>query len=338
METIKSIKKNAIFLLALTIIVLYFILKDDLPGVVEALSNTNYVFIIIAVILYFSSIFLRALATYLTIDNRKKISLIEAVKHNTIVQFFNGITPFYVGGQPAEIYMLTKHGLSVSKSTSIVVQNFIFYQTALVIFGILAVIYNGIFHIFPSSKLLEKLVLLGFAINIIVLIALYLVTLCKEKVKKVSEYLLRLLSKLKIIKDMDRKKEQLFEKIDEFHSSSRELCKQKSLFIKGVILNFISLIALYITPLFIAYALHDFTSLTAINTLVTSAYVLIIGAFIPAPGASGGIEYGFISFFGAFLPRVVLNSALLIWRLITYYLGMIAGALLVNTERGESKK
>ena len=38
-------------------------------------------------------------------------SLKEAIKHNIIVQFFNGITPFSTGGQPMEVYMLKEHGI-----------------------------------------------------------------------------------------------------------------------------------------------------------------------------------------------------------------------------------
>ena len=44
-------------------------------------------------------------------------------------------------------------------------------------------------------------------------------------------------------------------------------------------------------------------------------------------------EYGFIKFYSHFLPKVILNTTLLIWRFITYYLGMITGALLINFEK-----
>ena len=58
-----------------------------------------------------------------------------------------------------------------------------------------------------------------------------------------------------------------------------------------------------------------------------------MAAFVPIPGASGGIEYGFIKFFGNFMPVVILNSLLITWRFITYYLGMILGGFLFSTEK-----
>ena len=152
MELIKNIKKNTILLLFLTIIILYIILKDDLKEIILAIKNINYFYIIIAIILYFLSISINGYITYKSVNNKEKLSLKEAIKHKIITQFFNGITPFSSGGQPMEIYMLTQHGISSSKATSIIIQNFIFYQTALVIFGILAVIYNARFHIFVHNN------------------------------------------------------------------------------------------------------------------------------------------------------------------------------------------
>ena len=43
--------------------------------------------------------------TYQEDKDEEKYSLLEAFKHNIIVQFFNGVTPFSTGGQPMEIYM-----------------------------------------------------------------------------------------------------------------------------------------------------------------------------------------------------------------------------------------
>lgn len=335
MEVIKGLKKNTILLLLLTIIIFYVILRNDMSKIIEAISNMNYFYLIIAIIFYFLSLILRAYVLYNSVNDKEKLTLSQAIRHNIITQFFNGITPLSTGGQPMEIYMLMQRGINPSAATSIVIQNFIFYQTALVIFGILAVLYNLIFHIFPSIPILRNFVLLGFAINVIVVIILYMIMLSKRKVKKLMIKSIKILAKLNIIKDKEQKIEIWSERLETFHSSSKELRKRKSLAVKGIILNFIALACLYIIPLPLIYGLNDFSSLNIMNTLVASAYVLIIGAFIPAPGASGGIEYGFIKFFGNFISKITLNATLLIWRFITYYLGMILGALLISFKKKE---
>ncbi len=330
MEIIKGLKKNAIILLLLTLIILYIILRNDMSKIIEAITNMNYLYLLVAILFYFLSLIIKAYVLYSCVNNKEKLTLGQAIKHNIITQFFNGITPLSTGGQPMEIYMLMGCGINPSVATSIIVQNFIFYQTSLVIFGVLAVLYNCFFHIFPSIPILRNFVLLGFIINIIVVIILYMIILSKRKVKKLLIKIIHLLAKLKIIKEEEQMQEVWLKRLEEFHNSSKELRKRKTLAIKGIILNFISLTCLYIIPLPLIYGLNDFSSLNVLNTLVASAYVLIIGAFIPAPGASGGIEYGFIKFFGNFIPKITLNATLLIWRFITYYLGMILGALLIG--------
>ena len=116
-------------------------------------------------------------------------------------------------------------------------------------------------------------------------------------------------------------------KFNDFHECGKALRKRKNLYIMGIILNVVSLLCLYSVPLFILYSIGDFNNLTMVDTLTSSAYVYVIGAFVPIPGASGGIEYGFTQFFGNFISLSKISAVLLLWRFITYYLGMILGAL-----------
>ena len=79
----------------------------------------------------------------------------------------------------------------------------------------------------------------------------------------------------------------------------------------------------------------DFTSYNLFLSIVTSAYVMLIGSFVPIPGGSGGLEYGFVAFFGNFLVGAKLTAVMLIWRFITYYLGIIIGAIMMNVKEKE---
>jgi uncharacterized protein (TIRG00374 family) len=78
-------------------------------------------------------------------------------------------------------------------------------------------------------------------------------------------------------------------------------------------------------------------SMKFVETITASAYVYIVGSFVPIPGASGGIEYSFTQFFGNFIGLDMISAVLIIWRTITYYLGIIIGALLFNLEKKVKK-
>lgn len=335
MKIIKDIKKNTYILIFITIIVMYFVLKDDFNNIVDLLIKVDIKYILVAFILFFLSIFFRAYISYLTVNDSKKYSLSEAVKHNVIIQFFNGITPFSTGGQPMEIYMLTKHGISANKGTMIVLQNFIFYQIALVIFGVFAVVYNYIFHIFPKVLILKKLVLIGFIINTLVAVVIFMISLSKKFTTTCMKLLVKVLDKVNIVKDRKKVEESLSNRLEEFHESAKILRHRKGLLYLGILFNILSLACLYAVPLFVIYSMHDFKSLTLLECLTSSAYVLLVGAFVPIPGASGGIEYSFLTFFGNFLKSSVSSAAMLMWRFITYYFGMIAGAVALNFDKGD---
>ena len=51
----------------------------------------------------------------------------------------------------------------------------------------------------------------------------------------------------------------------------------------------------------------------------------MITSFVPLPGASGGAEISFITFFRLFFPENMVSMSTLFWRLITFYLPIIVG-------------
>ena len=333
MNIIKNIKKNTILLLIITGIVLYIVLKDDFNDIVDILTKIDIKYILLAILFYALFIIIRGYVNYKITNDKKKLSLKEAIKHNVITQFFNGVTPFSTGGQPMEVYMLMEHDIPIAKATNQTIQSFIFYQIALVICGSLAVINNFLFPIFPKVRILQLLVLLGFAINVFVVVVLILISRSKRVTNKLSELSIKVLKKLRRKVD----EEDIKQKFSDYHEGFKELRKRKKLFVGGVVLNIISLLCLYIVPLFILYSMKDFTSLDINSTITASAYVYIIGGFVPIPGASGGIEYGFTRFFGNFITGHKLSAVLLLWRFITYYVGVIIGALVFNFEKKVEK-
>ena len=79
-------------------------------------------------------------------------------------------------------------------------------------------------------------------------------------------------------------------------------------------------------------------NISVIEAVVSTAYVMTIGSFVPIPGGTGGIEYGFVFFYGHLVKGSVLNATMLVWRFITYYLGMILGAIALALYRKKEQK
>lgn len=334
----KNIKKNGIILLLITIVVLFFVIKDDFHDIVSALSKANISFILIGIVFTISYWFFKSLALHNIVrEYKEKIKVRQIFKQITITQFFNGITPFASGGQPMQVYMLNKSGIKLTHSTNIIVQDFILYQMALITHGVIAVILNAKFHFLADNPFLRNLTVLGFIINTLVGLGLLFVSFSTKFNRFVVRNIIGLFSKINLVKSKEKTIESWKIKLKEFNESAVILRKNKWLVIKGYIYNIIGLLCYYLTPLFVIYALGFSSSITPVAVYVSCAYVSIIGAFVPIPGGSGGIEYSFLQFFGNFIKGSSLSAILIVWRAITYYLAIIIGGITFNTFKGVEK-
>ena len=327
---------NVIVLIIITSTVLYFALKDDFEAIVDRILHINVFYLLLAFLMVIIYWLLRSLALHrITKKIKKDNKYLSSLQLMLRTQFFNAITPFSTGGQPYQIYYLKQQGLPTSVSTNIILQNFIVYQIALVSLGVIAVISNYIFHIFNKVSLLQHLVMLGFICNTAVIVIMFIVSFSKKLNSKIISIGISVLTKLHLVKDKQKKLEEWDVRINDFHRGAKILLKNKVDFVKTILYNFVALICLYSIPVFLLYSMGDFNSFNILLAIVTSAYVMLIGSFVPIPGASGGLEYGFIAFFGSFIGGSTLKAIMLLWRFVTYYFGLIVGSIALNLKRVE---
>lgn len=327
MKIIDNIKKNTIFILLITVVVLYFLLKDDFNGVMRELSNMKVIYILLGLLFFLLSVIIKGYVNYKIINEKDKVNKREAISQNFIAQFFNGITPFATGGEPMGVYMLMEKGITFPKATNYMVISFIFYQIALVIMGFFAVTYNWIFNIFPKDQFLKHLVLIGFIINIVIVAVLLL-----SYYKRVQDFLCNIT--IKIAKRFKKKinEEDIRRKFEDYHNGFAILKTRKKLIIAGIGLNIIGLCCLYLVPFWIIKGMC-IDNVNVINSVVACAYVYLIGGFVPIPGGSGGMEFGFNEFFSNLILPSVIPAVIIVWRALTYYLGIIIGAIIFNIRK-----
>lgn len=325
----KKNKNNLNFLLIIIIglSVLFFSLKDNFADTVKLITNINLVWLFIAALLVLGYYLLTTIVLYDFVrEFKKEYRFIDAYNLTLKTQFVNGITPFSSGGHPFQIFMFKKEGIPLTKGANIAIQNFIVYQIALVLLGLIAVIYNNINPMFIEAGLMKQLVFFGFILNLTVTILLFVLSFTKKINKFIILNFIKILSKFKIIKNYKETMDNFEHYISNFHDGASHLFKNKTRFLRGIFLNFMALVSIYLVPLAVLFGLGIF-SISSYVVVVTSAYVMLIGSFIPVPGSSGGIEFAFASFYGTFIAGASLSALLLIWRFLTYYLGMILGAL-----------
>ena len=318
-------------------IVLYFSLKDNYQEIISTILKMNYIWIFAAILALIIYRLCASLGHYYIIKaNNGKVSYLKCFQINLMILFFHGITPFAGGGQPMEIYFLHKEGIPVTKATNITLQNFIVYQIALIITGLMALICNHIFNVFPNDSLIKYLVVLGFTINTLVLVVTFILSFGKKTNKFIIEKGIHFLAKIKIIKEEKKTQEKCQKYLQSFHDNAIELKKNKKIVAFMVLINIIGLMTMYSMPYPILRGMG--ININIFKVITAIAYVMIIGSFVPIPGGTGGIEYSFIFFFQYLISGSILHAAMLVWRLISYYFGMVLGAFALALYRKREKR
>ena len=338
----KNTKRNTIILLIICLIVLYFVVKDDFANIMDNLILANKWLILLSVLLIIGYWLLRSLALFIVVKKYKKSIKYSKMLHQILItQFFNGITPFATGGEPMQVYMLKKSGVKVAQATNIIVQEFIMYQMALVLMGVVCLILNFAFDICDVSPFLANLIILGFIINIAIGLLCIFISFSKKFSKFIVRISLKTGIKLKLIKNIEKTTATWNEKVEEYNENEKMLKENKKLFITCVLINFAALFVFYLIPFFVFLSLGHHVGI--MEVIVSSAFILLVGNFVPIPGGSGGIEFAFLEFFKYSLPvtderSAVLKSALIIWRGITYFLGIIVGGVAFGLFKGDESK
>ena len=329
-----KLRINIIVIVIVSFIVVFLSLKDNFSESVDNLLHMNFFWIIIACLLMVLNIMFQSLSQYRFLKEVKSdYKFSSCFKLMSMSLFFNAITPFSSGGQPFEVYLLNKEGIKMADSANALLQNFITYQFALIFIGTVSIILNRIFNIFPDGNILKNVVLIGFLINVIVMGLIIFFSRAKKLNTKFFSKVFDFIFHFKFIKNKEEKRAKAEKALDDFYNSTAIMKNNFKNTLYSFLYNLLSLLCLYLIPLFVFFALKEYNTINVIHSIVLSAYTFLIGSFVPIPGATGGLEYGFMDFFGIFSSGAVLSSAMLVWRLITYYLGMVIGGITLITYR-----
>ena len=206
---------------------------------------------------------------------------------------------------------------------------------AIIVVGIITLSLNFILEICKIEGIFLVFLIIGFLVNVLVLLLLFLVSYSNKINKFLIRLFINLLTFLKLIKSKQKILNKLNKTIEDFTNNSKILLNDKKRFIKLISINCLALFCLYIVPLTVLFSLGDYSSFNGITAIVLVSFVAIISSYVPLPGGMGGQEYLFILLFGFYVDKPLLSSLMLLWRFITYYLPMIIGAITFNIKQKE---
>lgn len=332
---------NISIMVIVTAIAMFFIFKDNPKEVIQNLQNCNLLFLGIALLIMLGFYLVEGLIlTVLARMYKRDYPYYKGCLNCMIGAFFSGITPSNSGGQFVQAYTFSKQGIKITNAASILLMHFIVYQIVSVIFsaGILIFKFEELrsftsaINIFGFKFEILSLAVIGFAINTLMILGLFFAAFSKKLHSFITTTGVSIMYKLHLCKNKEQKSIELNAKFESFRIELKRLMQNANVLIVTVLLFLIKMILYNVIPFFIALSLgvgfsSENTFMNIVNCTSMSLFSTTITAMVPIPGASGGAELVFKMLFNNFFvaDSSKINAIILIWRSVTYYIGLLIG-------------
>ena len=308
------------------------IISGEIKQVFEALRIIKPIFLVASLVLILAYWTFEATILHLLLNRvNEKLSFKRSLMITMAGQFFNGITPFASGGQPAQLYLLHKNKVALGKGASVLTKKFIAYQAALVLYGLVVLIFESRFFTDQISNFIY-LGAIGFLVNFLVIIGLVMMALNYKMTKKIIISMSLTLRKRFDYLKVNRKTVKILRQVNIFHQQMMENDQKKNVLFFSFILSLLQLTFYFSIPVMIGFG-FELTFVSLYYVIGAAAFVAMVTSFVPLPGAALGAEGSFYIVFQIFFPSNIIVTTLLLWRIITFYLPIAVGGMVVLTTR-----
>lgn len=230
--------------------------------------------------------------------------------------FFSGITPAASGGQPMEIYMMHKKGVSAIKGALVLMMDLAQYQLVITTLGMTGyVCFRDMIHRVLGGYI--WLLWLGLALNV----GLLLLLLCAMFSGRFIFWLVELAAKIVSVFSKERAasfREKSKSAIEQYKASAEVFRKNKGYCLMNCLIMTGRIIAMHAAPFWVYKAL-GLSGASFFQIVLLQATLYITCAALPFPGGVGIAESGFLYYFKEIFPESLLSSAMVLSRGIGSY-------------------
>lgn len=262
----------------------------------------------------------------------KKPRAFLSYKSNSMCRFYDNITPLSTGGQPFQIYYLSKRGLPAGIATSVPLAKYLYSQFLSMLFVAVVLILQHT-YIISLNPIMLTLCYIGFGLNVLLLGSILFLSVSKKVGPSCAIGILKLLAKMKIVKDYRKAFVKVMHTVRDYVATMKKFLSNGWIALAMFFLSLLYFVLFYSIP-FVVYATFmplDADWFSIYVKLFTIAVVCdMVCCFMPIPGATGMAEISFgVLFAGFFNPVGISVWALLLWRTFTFYGYLIQGLVVM---------
>ncbi len=271
-----------------------------------------------------------------------------------IGHYYNYVTPLAVGGQPFEIYHLSKHGVHGGVASALPIATYVLNQFAYVIMGFVSLIMFK-YNTFGLSSTLKGAFPVTFTVMAIVGLSLcmlapslvILFSLMPRFGAKIVHLVVALGAKFKIIKDPKKTTYKIIKNVIHNAQCLKKIFRTPISALVCFAMSFLEHFS-YASLAFFTLMLFGFGSgnpgLMSDSFMQNWAQIVQLAimlscavSFIPTPGNAGAADLSFSLLFNLGLATGLTFTATVVWRCMSFYSFIIIGFIFATVKKRADK-
>lgn len=231
-----------------------------------------------------------------------------------ILGVFGNTALFSVGTLPLQSYYLHRCGMMPGASVGTLTLEYVVHKLSVLLYALAALLVGGAHFIAGNERAIGYLV---YACVFVVVVSAFLVLICIWE--PMRNFLIRFITRLPDTAKWKIRKHNWLLQIDLLYNESQLLLQCRTCCVQAFLLNIGKLFSLYSVPFlcFRAIGIDEHISFWQCHLL--AALMVLLTSALPNIAGMGPTEFSFLLIFTPFTGKAAAITALLLYRVATYY-------------------
>ena len=254
-------------------------------------------------------------------------SLGRCITYSFIGFFYSGITPSATGGQPMQLYYMSRDRNSLSESSVVLMTVALIYKLVLVLIGIATLIFwHGPLRV--CLKEYFPLFLLGLTLNAALVLILLAVMLAPMSMKRIISGIERALVRIRVLRESGKRQDKIEQFVNGYRGAVCFLLNHKGKVLAVCLFTLLQRVSVFVLT-WIIYRGFSLEGTDALTVMLLQASVYIAVDMLPVPGAQGITEMMYRKVFSSIFTGEYLMPSLYVTRGINFYFVLLVSLAVV---------
>lgn len=295
------------------------LLKGQPVGLLAAsLKHLKPQFLLLGILMMVGFVGCEALCSYRILRRLgHKVSYRHCLGYSFVGFYVSSITPSATGGQPAQIYYMSKDQIPAAHGALNMMLIASCYQVAALVWG------GGVWFFFPAIRSqmdggLGVLLLYGGGMMVLLTVGMAMVMFLPGPTRRMGEGALAVLTRVRLIRNPESARQKLEHQLSEY-ARGADCVKHNPGLVLGVLALCLVQQGLAFSVPWAVYLAFGLKGSGWIQVAGVQALLTLAVCNLPLPGAVGAAEGGFVSAFAAIFGESLVTPAMLVSRGISFY-------------------